>query len=211
MGETFYLSVSNPCYRQTKVCPTLAPLDGSLFKRRTCRGARRRALMRNLNVSAAQGYRIERQTRNDRSARSGHPQAELIVTSRLAVVNDRDAERMVPHAVERRLSDEHSRIADNRERLHGSALEFHLAGWTAFDVKQFALRAAVLLVLDVEPEVGAHAVVDDGSAACDESERRIVNDKHRIGGASVIGATYANGHVIDVHWNVRQGNAGIES
>ena len=47
------------------------------------------------------------------SARRGHPQAELIVTSRLAVVDDRDAERMIPHTVERRLADEHSRIADN--------------------------------------------------------------------------------------------------
>src|SRR5215813_921155 len=145
MGETFYLSVSNPCYRQTKVCPTLAPLDGSLFKRRTCRGARRRALMRNLNVSAAQGYRVERQTRNDRSARSGHSQAELIVTPRLAVVDDRGVEGIVPHAVDRRLADEHSRDAYNRERLHGRALELHRAGRAAFGVKQFALWGAGLL------------------------------------------------------------------
>src|SRR5262245_46460761 len=96
-----------------------------LFKRRACRGARRRALMRNLNVSAAQGYRIERQTGNDRSARSGHPQAELIVPSRLAVVDDRGAERIVPHAVDRRLADDHSRIADDTERMHGRALELH--------------------------------------------------------------------------------------
>src|SRR5215475_5634988 len=118
--------------------------------------------MRNLNVSAAQGYRIERQTGNDRSARSGHPQAELIVTSRLAVVDDRGAEPMVTHAVERRLADEYPRIADDRERLHGRALELHHAGRTAFDVEQVALYGAVTLVFDVEPEGGVHAVVDDG-------------------------------------------------
>src|SRR5215471_12834320 len=102
--------------------------------------------MRNLNVSAAQRYRIERQTRNDRSARSGHTQAELIVTPRLAVVDDRGAERMVTNAVERRLADEYPRVADDRERLHGRALELQQAGRAAFDVEQFALWGAVTLV-----------------------------------------------------------------
>src|SRR5262245_29872319 len=106
--------------------------------------------MRDLNVSAAQGYRVERQTRNDRSARSGHPQAELIVPSRLAVIDDRGAERMVPHAVERRLAYDHPSIADDRERLHGSALELQHSGRAAFDVEQVALWGAVTLVFDVE-------------------------------------------------------------
>src|SRR5262245_60301586 len=142
--------------------------------------------MRNLNVSAAQGYRIERQTGNDRSARSGHPQAELIVPSRLAVVDDRGAEGMVPHAVERRLADEYPRIADDRERLHGRALELHQAGRAAFDVEQFALRGAVTLVFDVEPEGSLHAVVGDGPAARDESERWVIDREHCAGGTGVI-------------------------
>ena len=41
-------------------------------------------------------------------------QAEPIVPSRFAVVDDRGAERMVPNAVERRLADDHPRIADDR-------------------------------------------------------------------------------------------------
>ena len=41
--------------------------------------------MRNLNVSAAQGYRVERQSGNDRSA-GAVTQAEPIVPSRLSVV-----------------------------------------------------------------------------------------------------------------------------
>src|SRR5215831_4238858 len=114
--------------------------------------------MGNLNVSAAQGYRVERQTGNDRSARSGHPQAELIAASRLAVVNDRGAERIVPHLIDRGLADEHPSIIDDGERLQGRALELHRAGRLAFDVKERALGAAILLVLDVEPEVGGHAV-----------------------------------------------------
>src|SRR5262245_28053124 len=120
--------------------------------------------MRNLNVSAAQCYRVERQTRNDRSARSGHPQAELIVRSRLAVVDDRGAESMVTHAVKRRLADEYPRIADDRERLHGRALELHQAGRAAFDVEQFALCGAVTHVFDIEAEGSVHAVVEDGPA-----------------------------------------------
>src|SRR6266511_4799601 len=100
--------------------------------------------MRNLNVSAAQGYRVERQTRNDRSARSSHPQSELIVPSRLAVVDDRGAERIVPHAVDRRLADDHSCDADDRERLHGRALELQPAGRAAFDVEQLALWGAAV-------------------------------------------------------------------
>src|SRR5215468_4166437 len=138
--------------------------------------------MRNLDVSAAQGYRVERQIRNDRSARSGHPQAELIVPSRLAVVDDRGAERMVTHAVERRLADEYPRIADDRERLHGRALELHHAGRAAFDVEKVALWDAVTLVFDVEPEVGLHAVVEDGPASRDESERRVIDREHRAVG-----------------------------
>src|SRR6266498_4195195 len=81
--------------------------------------------MRDLNISAAQGYRIERQTRDDRPARGGHLQAELIVPSRLAVVDDGGAERMFPYVVERRFADEHPRVAEYRERLHGVALELH--------------------------------------------------------------------------------------
>src|SRR6266545_2238704 len=83
--------------------------------------------MRDLNISAAQGYRIERQTRDDRPARGGHLQAELIVPSRLAVVDDGGAERMFPYVVERRFADEHPRVAEYRERLHGVALELHLS------------------------------------------------------------------------------------
>src|SRR5262245_47291115 len=125
--------------------------------------------MRNLNVSAAQGYRIERQTGNDRSARSSHPQSELVVPSRLAVVDDRGAEGIVPHAVDRRLADDHACAPDNRERLHRRALELHHAGRAAFDVEQFALWGTVLLVFDIESEGAVHAVVEDGSASRDES------------------------------------------
>src|SRR5262245_26706922 len=121
--------------------------------------------MRNLNVSAAQGYRVERGARNDRSARSGHKQAERVVRSGLSVVDDGGAVGMVPHAVGSRLADEHPRIADDRERLHGRALELHCAGRAAFDVKELALWGAAPLVFDVEPEGGVHAVVNDGSAA----------------------------------------------
>src|SRR5262245_35400814 len=121
--------------------------------------------MRDLYVAAAQGYRVERQIRNDRPARGVHPQAELIVLSRLAVVDDRGAESMVPHLVERRLADEHSCIAYGRERLHGRALEFHQAGRAAFDVEEFALWGAVPLVFNIEPEGSGHAVVNDGPAA----------------------------------------------
>src|SRR5215475_11656021 len=125
--------------------------------------------MRNLNVSDAQGYRIERQTRDDRPARGGHLQAELIVPSRLAVVDDGGAERMFPYVVERRFADEHPRGAEYRERLHGVALEPHFACGTAFNVKQRALGIAVPLELDVEPEAGGHTVANDGSAASYES------------------------------------------
>src|SRR5262249_18814277 len=149
--------------------------EGALFMRRvyclmTC-------LMRDLNVPTAQGYWIERQTGYDRSVRSRHLQPELIVSSRLPVVNHRDAERVVPHPVDRRLADEYPRIADNRERLHRCALEFYVAGRAAFVVKQFAFRGAVPPVPDVEPEVSGHAVVGYGSAASDESERRIIDRK----------------------------------
>src|SRR5262245_9054238 len=166
--------------------------------------------MRNLNVSAAQRYRIERQTGNDRSARSGHPQAELIVPSRLAVVDDRGAEHMVPHAVERRLADEYPRIADDRERLHGRALELHHAGRATFDVEQFALWGAVTLVFDVEPECGLHAVVEDGPAARNESERCVIDREHGAGGTGVIVPADVDAHVVDVHWNVAQRHAGRE-
>src|SRR5262245_24184989 len=189
---------------------SLAPHDGFLFKRRACRGARRRALMRNLNVSAAQGYRVERQTGNDRSAWSGHPQAELIVTSRLAVVDDRGAEHIVTHAVKRRLADDHRSIADDRERLHGRALELHHAGRAAFDVEQFALCGAVTLVFDVEPEGGVHAVVDDGPAARDESERWVIDREHGPGGTGVIAPADIDANVVDVHRNVAQRYAGRE-
>src|SRR5262245_50446132 len=134
--------------------------------------------MRDLNVAAAQGYRVERQIGNDLPARGVHPQAELIVPSRLAVVDDSGAERMVPHIVERRLADEYSSIADDRERLHGRALEFHHAGRVAFDVEEFALWGAVPLVSDVEPEGSGHAVVNDDPAARDKSERRIIDREH---------------------------------
>ena len=158
---------------QTNVCPTLAPPDGALFMRRVYR----LIVMRDLNVATAQGYWIERQTGNDRPALIGHLQAEQIVSSRLAVVNHSDAELMIPDAVERPLTNEYRRIADNRERLHGSALEFHIVG-AAFVVKEFAFWHAVLPVSDVEPEVSGHAIVRDGSAARDESERRIIYREH---------------------------------
>src|SRR5215475_2705554 len=166
--------------------------------------------MRNLNVSAAQGYRVERQTGNDRSARSGHPQAELIVPSRLAVVDYRGAEPMVTHAVERRLADEYPRIPHDRERLHGRALELHQAGRAAFDVEQFALCGAVTLVFDVEPEGGVHAVVEDGSASRDESERWVIDREHGAGGAGVIAPADIDANVVDVHRNVAQRHAGRE-
>src|SRR5215470_10862739 len=117
--------------------------------------------MRDLNISAAQGYRIERQTRDDRPVRGGHLQAELIVPSRLAVVDDDGAERMFPQVVERRFADEHPRGADYRERLHGVALELHFACGTAVNVKQRALGSAVPPELDVEPEAGGHTVAND--------------------------------------------------
>src|SRR5215813_13087626 len=166
--------------------------------------------MGNLNVSAAQGYRVERQSGNDRSARSGHPQAELIATSRLTVVDDRGAEGIVPHAVERRLADEYPRIADYRERLHGRALELHQTGRTAFDVEQVALCDAVTLVFDVEPEVSLHAVVEDGPAARDESERWVIDREHGAVGTGVIAPANVDANVVDVHWNVAQRHAGRE-
>src|SRR5262245_9151181 len=164
--------------------------------------------MRDLNVSAAQGYRVERQTRDDRSARGGHPQAELIVPSRLAVVDDRDAEGMVPHVVERRLADEHPRIADDRERLHGVAFKLHHAGRAEFNVKQRSLCIAIPLVPDVESEAGGHAVVKDSSAARDESERRVIDREHGAVGSGVIAPADADTHVVDVHRNVAQRHAG---
>lgn len=163
--------------------------------------------MRDLNVSAAQGYWIERQIGNDRSARSGHTQTELIAASWLAVVNNSGAERMVPDVVERRFADEYPRIADNRERLHGVALELHQAGRAVFDVKQFALWGAVTLVFDIEPEAGGHAVANDSSAARDESERRIKDRKNSADGAGVIVPADADAHVVNVHWNVVQRHA----
>src|SRR5215510_3581798 len=125
--------------------------------------------MRDLNIPAAQGYRIERQARDDRPARGGHLQAELIVPPRLAVVDDGGAEGMFPNIVERRFADEHRRGADYRERLHGVALELHFACGTAFNVKQRALGIAVPLKPDVESEGGGHAVAKDSSAASYES------------------------------------------
>ena len=125
--------------------------------------------MGDLNVPAAQGYRIERQTWNYRPAWGGHLQAELIIASRLAVVDDCGAESMFPYVVERRFADEHPRGAEYRERLYGVALDLHFACGTAFNVKQRALGIAVPLELDVEPEAGGHTVANDSSAASYES------------------------------------------
>jgi hypothetical protein len=50
-----------------------------------------------------------------------------------------------------------------------------------FDVKQFALGSAVILVFDAEGEDGDPAVVDDGGCARNESERG-VKDRERSPG-----------------------------
>src|SRR5262245_50193256 len=113
------------------------------------------------DVPAAQGYRVERHVGNDRPGRRDHLQAEPIASSRLAGVDDRGAEGVVPHAVERRFTEDHPGITDNRERLHGAGHERHKACLAAFDVNQSALWRPVLLVLDVEHEGTVPAVVDD--------------------------------------------------
>src|SRR5262245_4831213 len=166
--------------------------------------------MRDLNISAAQGYRIERQARDDRPARGGHPQAELIVPSRLAVVDDRGAEGMVPHVVERRLADEDPRIANDRERLHGVALKLDLACRAAFDVKQRALGVAIPLVFDIEPEAGGHAVANDGPAARDESERWVIDREYDAAGTGVMVPADAYAHVVNVHRNIAERHTGRE-
>src|SRR5262249_44139714 len=166
--------------------------------------------MRNLNVSAAQGYRIERQIGDDRPARGGHLQAELIVPSRLAVVDDNGAERMFPYVVERRFADEHPCGADYRERLHGVALELYFACGAAFNVKQIAWGIAVPLEPDVEPEAGGHTVANDSSAASYESQGRIIDREYGAAGTGVMVPADAYAHVVNVHRNVYERHTGRE-
>src|SRR5262245_4070887 len=54
-----------------------------------------------LDVPAAQGYRIERHIENDSSGRGDHLQAEPITHCRLAAVDEKREECMVPSAVQR--------------------------------------------------------------------------------------------------------------
>src|SRR5262245_3049066 len=122
------------------------------------------------DVSTAQGYRVERQIGNDRPSRRHHLQAESIASSRLAAVNENGAERVVPHAVERSFAEDHPRIADNRERLHGAGLERQKACRAAFDVNQSALRRPVPPVFEVEHESAVPTVVDDGTYAFEHPE-----------------------------------------
>src|SRR4030095_5116525 len=166
--------------------------------------------MGDLNVAAAQGYRIERQTWNYHPARAGHLQAELIITSRLAVVDDSGAERVFPYIVERRFADEHPRGAEYRERLHGVALKLHFTCRTAFNVKQRALGIAVPLELDVEPEGGGHTVANDGPAASDEPERRIIDREYSAAGTGVMVPADAYAHVVNVHRNIAERHTGRE-
>jgi hypothetical protein len=131
-----------------------------------------------LNVTALQFYRIERQFGNHRSVRSFHLQTELIVisiamsmvmsmSSGIALVSDCDGERIVPRPIELRLSGENSRISDYRERLYRGAPDLLIAvtAIATFDIFKFALQVAVPLELDVELEGTNLAVVEDGSVA----------------------------------------------
>jgi len=163
-----------------------------------------------LNVPAPQGYRIERQIGNDRPGRGDHLQAEPIVSRRLTAVDNNGAERVIRDAVDRRLSEEHPRIADDRERLQGAGLERHKARRAAFCVKQPALGSPVPPVLDVEHEGTGPAVMDDSAQALECLERRIKDHERGGAGTDVIAPTDANAHIIDVYRNVVQRRAGRE-
>src|SRR5262249_18390702 len=100
-------------------------------------------------------------------------------------------------------------IAEYRERLQGSALELHFACRSSFDVQQCALWHAVIIP-DVEPEVSEHAVVEDDSAARDESGRGIVDRERCAAGTGVSVTADADDNIVKVHRNVGQVRAGSE-
>src|SRR5262245_36987382 len=163
------------------------------------------------DVSTTQGYRVERQIGNDRPGRRHHLQAELIASSRLAGVDENGAERVVPYAVERRFAEDHPRITDDRERLHGAGLERQTASRAPFGVNQSALWRPVPPVLEVEHESAVPAVVNDGTYAFEDPERGI-KDRERRGacGTGVIVPADTDANAITVHRNVVEGRAGRE-
>src|SRR5215510_9506326 len=163
------------------------------------------------DVPAAQGYRVERHVGNDRSVRSDHLQAEPIASSRLVGVDDRGAERVVPHAVDRRFAEDHPRITDDRERLHGVGLERQKASRAPFGVNQSALWRPVPPVLEVEHESAVPAVVNDGTYAFEDPERGIKDRERRgAGGTGVIIPPDTDPNAVTVHQNVVERRAGRE-
>src|SRR5262245_34080476 len=105
---------------------------------------------------------------------------------------------MVPHAVEHRFAHDHPGIADDRERLQGTALEYRKARRAAFGVNQSALRHPVLPVLEVEYERAVPAVADDRAYALEGPERGIKDRERRDAGTGVIVPADANVHDIDI-------------